>query len=462
MRRATPLLRLFVAALLGALLFAAPAEPGPGPGRPIRPKPGNTDAMLWDKAQRIQARMWHHLSPEGLLVYEHGQGAGPDGLSYAVLSLSDSAIWTGCYLGAQACRWSVTRDPDALAQVDHLLRGLDFLAQVTGTPGRLCRSAGRLADGRARPRNVVDSPSLPGYVFQDDVSRDQLSGVVFGLVLVLHYVDDPALVARAEATLGVIARRLASDNMWLRNSKGRKTEFGEMRASVEHLPMVKNGPLAAIGYAAFSVMGNRPGDPWFRKRKDSMDRDGWRNALTEQHTWLGSQITMTNVNMVTLGLTPIVLGGDRLARDNARRGLRALYAASRGWWNAGTCACHLLVDSKVDSRALVDEIRATLHIMSEQEIPFAGTRMVRTGRVVNIRERGIVDWAWKIHVDAARIPPPGATLDPVKTYTRADWLFAYWLSRAAGELTPESGPGAQSPPPPLVVDRPPWMAAPGR
>ena len=61
MRRATPLSRLFAAALLGALLFAAPAEPGPGPGRPIRPKPGNTDAMLWDKAQRIQARMWHHL-----------------------------------------------------------------------------------------------------------------------------------------------------------------------------------------------------------------------------------------------------------------------------------------------------------------------------------------------------------------------------------------------------------------
>ncbi|MGE0193499.1 MAG: hypothetical protein AB7T63_15825 [Planctomycetota bacterium] len=458
MRSATPLAWLLVTALLGTLVVAAPAESGPGPGRPIRPKPSNTDAMLWDKAQRIQARMWHHLSPEGLLVYEHGQGAGPDGLSYEVLSVSDAAIWTGCYLGAQACRWSVTRDPDALAQVDHLLRGLSFLAHVTGTPGRLCRSAGRLADGRVRPRNVVDSPSMPGYVFQDDVSRDQLVGVVFGLALVLMYVDDPALVARAETTLGVIAKRLASDNMWLRNSRGGKTEFGELRPTVEHLPMIKNGPLAAIGYAPFLVLGSRAGEPWYRKRKDRMDRDGWRNALPEQHTWLGQQITMTNVNMVTLGLTPIALWGDPLARDNARRGLRSLYAATRGWWNAGTCACQLLADSKLDRRALVDEIRATLHIMSEQEIPFAGTRMVRTGRIVDIRERGIVDWAWKIHVDAARVPPPGAALDPIKTYTRADWLFAYWIARAAGELAPGSGPGAQSPPPPVVLDLPPWMA----
>ena len=28
-----------------------------------------------------------------------------------------------------------------------------------------------------------------------------------------------------------------------------------------------------------------------------------------------------------------------------------------------------------------------------------------------------------------------------KTYTRADWLFAYWVSRAAGYLKPETGRG---------------------
>ena len=48
---------------------------------------------------------------------------------------------------------------------------------------------------------------------------------------------------------------------------------------------------------------------------------------------------------------------------------------------------------------------------------------------------------------------------PTATYTRADWLFAYWLARAAGSLKPKSGPGASDAPPPMAVEMPAWAHA---
>ena len=125
------------------LLLGAPApdaqaaKGGPGPGKPIWPKKGQLDKHLWTKAMSIQSRMWHHLSPEGVLVVRHRRGASAADLSHDALDMADAAVWTGCYAAAQVCRWRVTRDPDALAQVRHLAKGMAALSTVTGgrTPG---------------------------------------------------------------------------------------------------------------------------------------------------------------------------------------------------------------------------------------------------------------------------------------------------------------------------------------
>ena len=45
-------------------------------------------------------------------------------------------------------------------------------------------------------------------------------------------------------------------------------------------------------------------------------------------------------------------------------------------------------------------------------------------------------WAWKLEPDKEELRGPSAVRDPSRTFTRADWLFAYWLARAAGELDP--------------------------
>src|SRR5580698_6016094 len=45
----------------------------------------------------------------------------------------DSAIWTGHYLAAEAFRYKVTGDPNALANAQSAITGLTLLTDVTGT-----------------------------------------------------------------------------------------------------------------------------------------------------------------------------------------------------------------------------------------------------------------------------------------------------------------------------------------
>ena len=111
----------------------------------------------------------------------------------------DSAIWTGHYLAAEAFRYQVTRSPDALDNVWRALRGIRSLIDITGT------------DVLARCLVPADSPYAAAiqqdegghgiyfttfegqtYFWIGNTSRDQYSGVMFGLSVAYDLVDDPA------------------------------------------------------------------------------------------------------------------------------------------------------------------------------------------------------------------------------------------------------------------------------
>ena len=97
--------------------------------------------------------------------------------------------------------------------------------------------------------------------------------------------------------------------------------------------------------------------------------------------------------------------------------------------------------------------------MSEEEVPprDVGERFLR--RAATQRERGNSHWSWKSLATRMRWTVPGSPPHPTVTYTRGDWLFAYWLARAAGELKPSEGPGAVSGPVLLGVETPEWADA---
>lgn len=124
----------------------------------------------------------------------------------------DSAIWTGHYLAAEAFRYYVTSSPDALDNAWRALRGIRSLLDITGT------------DVLARCVVPVDSPYAAAImqeegghgVYQEtlagtpsfwigNTSRDQYSGVMFGLSLAYDLIALPDVRAFIQ---GVVTRIL--------------------------------------------------------------------------------------------------------------------------------------------------------------------------------------------------------------------------------------------------------------
>jgi hypothetical protein len=114
----------------------------------------------------------------------------------------DSALWTGHYLAAEAFRYKVTSAPDALANVWTALRGIRSLRVVTGN-NLLARGlvpvnwqfASAITTEEAT-HGIYDG-TVDGQSFKwvGQTSRDQYSGVFFGLGVAYDMVDDPSVRA---------------------------------------------------------------------------------------------------------------------------------------------------------------------------------------------------------------------------------------------------------------------------
>src|SRR5206468_6361271 len=129
------------------------------------------------------------------------------------------AIWTGHYLAAESFRYKVTRAPESLANVLSAERGIRALEDVTGT------------DLLARCVVQVDSPWAPGiaqeeapngvylgnlnrtgYFWIGNTSRDQYSGVMFGLGVAYDMVDDPLVRTEVAALITRLVDFLRHNN----------------------------------------------------------------------------------------------------------------------------------------------------------------------------------------------------------------------------------------------------------
>lgn len=116
---------------------------------------------------------------------------------------SDSTIWTGTYLAAEAFRYAATADPqekaEALDNARRAFETLHFFLEVTGTPGYLARFAGPLdpkfLPGGGGPASCTAAihcyPTPDGKTFWlGDTSRDQYTGWFFGMGVAHRLIPD--------------------------------------------------------------------------------------------------------------------------------------------------------------------------------------------------------------------------------------------------------------------------------
>jgi hypothetical protein len=119
-------------------------------------------------------------------------------VSYA--RAGDSAIWTGHYLAAEAFRYQTTRSSEALNNVRSALHGIHSLLDVTGT-GVLARFlapavwpyATAIQQQEGRHGIYYTTYAGQSYFWIGNTSRDQYSGVMFGLSIAYDAVDDPSV-----------------------------------------------------------------------------------------------------------------------------------------------------------------------------------------------------------------------------------------------------------------------------
>jgi hypothetical protein len=112
----------------------------------------------------------------------------------------DSAIWTGHYLAAEAFRYNVTRTAEALDNVSAALAGLEGLLDVTGT-NLLSRCLIAMNSPYAQAIITEEAghgvyENTYGWYWIGGTSRDQYSGVFFGLGVAYDLVDDPQVRTR--------------------------------------------------------------------------------------------------------------------------------------------------------------------------------------------------------------------------------------------------------------------------
>ena len=108
----------------------------------------------------------------------------------------DSALWTGHYLAAEALRYRITQSPDALSNVKQAIAGIKALADVTGTnllarcmvPENSPFAAGIQGE---ESHNGIHTASP--WIWVGNTSRDQYSGVIFGLGIAYDMIDDPCV-----------------------------------------------------------------------------------------------------------------------------------------------------------------------------------------------------------------------------------------------------------------------------
>jgi hypothetical protein len=164
-----------------------------------------TEADAVAISQVIQQRHWPYLT---LLNprFVTGDSTSPDFMTLApsgYTQAADNAIWTGHYLAAEATRYSVTGSPDALANAKKALHGITALIDVTKTDvlarfliPRSSPYADAILAEEAHEGIYESTYDNQPYAWLGGTSRDQYSGVFFGLGVAYDMIGDG--IVRAE------------------------------------------------------------------------------------------------------------------------------------------------------------------------------------------------------------------------------------------------------------------------
>ena len=208
-----------IAAAVPALVILVAACHSDQPTAPLTSAPVAARAVTaaavanQSDADAISANIRALHMPYGTLADPGFASSDPSSADYSrVVSYNrtgDAAIWTGHYLAAESYRYAVTQSGDALDAVRKALNGVQSLVDVTSPldPDVLARSwvpqsspyLGKITTDEGHNGMYASVYNGDAVYWIGNTSRDQYSGVFFGLAVAYDLVPDAALRAQVSA-----------------------------------------------------------------------------------------------------------------------------------------------------------------------------------------------------------------------------------------------------------------------
>ncbi len=402
---------------------------------------------LKEKAARFQDLIRQHISPEGLNVYIlTGELTADEAME--TVTLSDGAIWTGVSLGTQCLRYAVTGEEEAREEIRQLARGLHALHEVTGIRGHFARVMARRTTPNPREGGTwyPGSGRWSGYRWKGDTSKDQYSGIIFGLALAATLSDDPEVKALATGDARAAADHLLENGYQIMGPEGRTT-FGDLRGRVWCIPIGVN---ALIDLAAVKTAAVATGDPRYVDAYSDLIRRGYASAAVWAKFQFFGRSNGNNDVMAMLSLFNLL----RLEKDpKVRKHLRASCRRFREYvrYDGNSFFNFILAWGLGGDPQLEDDGALTLRLFPMEKRNFStdstGRPDIRRafwngwrGRPqaiypLPINYRPQSTWVWR---DNARQLKNVQGEEGVNRAAPTDYLAAYWLGRYLGYLTAEN------------------------
>ncbi|MHA1568018.1 MAG: hypothetical protein ACTSXZ_00990 [Alphaproteobacteria bacterium] len=171
----------------------------------------------------------YHVSPYGGTGYVYF--VDPGGFEIERYAFSDSTIWTGAYLAAEAFRYAVTGDEDAKQNAIRTVQALDAHLQVTQVPGFIARFAGPdeppWNNGyTGHSRYVQGTGEWEGSFWINNTSRDQYTGWFFGMAIAYDLIDDEPTRELIRQDVKEMIDDIKADRYWIIGENGLPTDAG--------------------------------------------------------------------------------------------------------------------------------------------------------------------------------------------------------------------------------------------
>lgn len=181
----------------------------------------------------------------------------------------NDGLWSALYMGAEAYRWAVTKDPAALEMLKLLLDSEERRMEITGTPGIFTRQfipsgvpgiacptdpkqyapdAKKVSNHWVRvtsdgclentdpttfewkKSSVCGLGKYAGWCFLDNVSEDEYAGHMFALGAVAKLVDDPGVQTKVKGLLAKVGDHMIENELTFVDWDGKVTEHGKIWA----------------------------------------------------------------------------------------------------------------------------------------------------------------------------------------------------------------------------------------